>query len=173
MSGPYCKTCKYFRRLPLNSAECGDPAKIIYFAKSGVDVTTPPTVTESMTCCRHTQESDEPDFTPIIEEHKDRIRAGMEAHEHTKGSTMTFKQALADKDAEIERLKKGVLSTGLRAKSGNEICVGDMVNLWNSKYQVIYRGGDFYTLSYCDQGVYIYKALIPELAKELEIVREK
>jgi len=45
-----------------------------------------------------TNASDEPDFTPIIEKHKDRIRAGMKAHEHTKGSTMTFKEIEPEPD---------------------------------------------------------------------------
>lgn len=52
MSGPYCKDCKHFARLPLTpeiQGECRDPSKIIYSA-AGNNMTEPPEVFDKFTC---------------------------------------------------------------------------------------------------------------------------
>lgn len=54
MSGPYCKTCGFFRPMPLTEAgECGDPSKIIYAGK-GDAVNEPPEVWPDWECSNHT-----------------------------------------------------------------------------------------------------------------------
>lgn len=50
MSGPYCKDCKFFRKMPCGeTGECGDPGKIIYVGKAG-RVNSAPDVHPYWTC---------------------------------------------------------------------------------------------------------------------------
>lgn len=51
MSGPYCKNCDYFRKMPLSeSGECHDPAKIITDSSGNYWNETPSTY-PTFTCC--------------------------------------------------------------------------------------------------------------------------
>ena len=57
MSGPFCRTCKYYHPMPLGEdhGECNDPAKIIYYGR-GDAVNTLPEVWPDMTCKNHEME---------------------------------------------------------------------------------------------------------------------
>lgn len=59
MAGPYCKNCAYFRRLPMDSAECGDPTKII-FSGGGDRVNSPPEVSSNFSCLNHREVKNSP-----------------------------------------------------------------------------------------------------------------
>jgi len=53
MSGPYCKTCDYFRPMPFGDwGQCHDPSKIIYVGKGG-RINTEPEVMPGFTCDNH------------------------------------------------------------------------------------------------------------------------
>jgi len=55
MSGPYCKTCGFYRIEPCTQEKegtCNDPTKIISWGK-GDRVNGPPWVRESMECMNH------------------------------------------------------------------------------------------------------------------------
>jgi hypothetical protein len=55
MSGPYCKTCNYYRKMTFgDDGECNDPTKIISIGKVD-DVNTAPYVREDWECKNHTQ----------------------------------------------------------------------------------------------------------------------
>jgi len=67
MSGPYCKTCDYYRPMPFDSAECTDPSKIIYVGK-GDRVNSEPIVRPDWECSNHTGLVTTPSADEVIAE---------------------------------------------------------------------------------------------------------
>ena len=65
MSGPYCRTCKFFSPAiwqgddpESTEGECMDPTKIIYYERSGNPKNEPPAVVAEWNSCRnHTSEN--------------------------------------------------------------------------------------------------------------------
>jgi len=56
MSGPHCRTCKHFIKIPFTKdvGECFDPTKIIFFGK-GDRFHKEPEVYESCECMNHSE----------------------------------------------------------------------------------------------------------------------
>jgi hypothetical protein len=60
MSGPFCETCRYIRRMPFDGRECADPTKIIE-GPAGDNWNAAPPVHDRCSCPNHSAAETEGD----------------------------------------------------------------------------------------------------------------